>query len=499
MQSLDPIAVAIAVAIIASQVAAFIVAIRAASRTANLFRTQPTIVERNADDGEGQLADARGFQFRLQLPSPSDRESSEFAIRCNQALEGLSDLGEQLRVCRNAADRLAMRYERRAAVFASAPMYLGLVGTFAGIINGLVGLSIRTGFSEASIQAFLAGVFVAMAASLVGVSLMVVANTLILPRASLACEGHLADYLSALESRVRRKTKDWAERSSVTGHRLTDPMETIAVLAGTLESFSGSFSTDVTILRDAVKELTDSIEPQRAILKAVQKLDLTAAAKANASLVQGVDTLTQRFATFDESLGSLVAALNGSKDLMSSVTSIMNRVTRFEQSIEGLGEKIAADNTVTANVVELVRRQLGAIQDRTDVLQQYVNQQDDRITTFAAQHREKVENLATKASQTLEDVGDRLVFELERSADPTKIARLLQNVDALPGILDESKRAGANNDLIARELGQLNATLGQVTRRLDLAVRALDKLDQNSVTSILRRWTTGIGRTGTES
>jgi hypothetical protein len=470
MQYLDPLVIGIALFVVLLQLSAFLRASRHAQQMARLFAIDPVEIDsapaspvNEGADGLPPTQATSQLQFRLRQVAGDGTPASELIERTNLSTDVPNDVEAHLSMCSTIATQFAERYDSRAAVMVGVPVYLGLMGTFAGIIVGLIRLSAGTQFSETSIQAFLAGVLVAMTSSLTGVTLMVAANALVLPRARRLRDQGMARYLAALKRELL------ARMNVITAQTKPQP-----VLATALHELARSM--------DAFNR---SIEPQRQLLEMLQKLDLAGIAKVNVDLLGQAKPLLERLTEVDKAIATMTSALNGTTQLISGVTLLMDRIKSFEGNINALGQKLATDDTVTAKTIEIIQGQITKLKAGSGLVEQYVNEQDVLLKEFALQYRGKVESIANKASQMLDAVGEQITKEVRESAEPERVATLLDHVGVLPEILralEEPHRADAD---ARREMTDAIATVAASAAQLATIV---ERLENDRLGKRLGRW-----------
>jgi len=487
------IEIAITLSVAVLQLAAFVTTVRAALRLSALFPTRPWRL---------QLADVAPGSGRvvLELPAPVSAQAVTLLRTTNDLLAAADASRSPFDVIADVAHRAAARLDERAAATANVPVFLGLMGTFAGVIAGLAQMSLRGGLTEDGIHLLLGGVLVAMIASLSGVCLMVLSNAIILPFARREADERLDAYLLAaqvlLGARDDRSTAAVIDASADTqadpaadDHDPNLVNDAFAALA----TFNRDFETQVGRFHGAVSALSESVHQQSDLIHALKTLNLDQTIRLNVQLLSQANVFLERYADFGESLRTLKASADGSGELIARVAKLMDRVTQFEDSVNALGERIASDQTVTGRTVALIQAQLDAIRDRTDLVQQYVALEDDRVRALAAQHREQIANLGARAAQSIDRVGEQMAAEVARAAEPTKVQGLLDHVARLPGLVEavagtakegviELQRARAAEDTSLEEL-----------RQMTLAVRRAS--DQGLGPAIVRATRRLLGRT----
>src|SRR5689334_18030844 len=101
-------------------------------------------------------------------------------------------------ILRDISERESETLESEIDSTIAMPLYIGLMGTFLGVIIGLVKLAFFEGITDESIQSFLGGVLIGMTASAVGLLLTTLGNYF-LKQAKLQRDRNKNDYYTFLQ------------------------------------------------------------------------------------------------------------------------------------------------------------------------------------------------------------------------------------------------------------------------------------------------------------
>jgi hypothetical protein len=463
---------AITLIVVALQTVAFVATWRTTRRLATLFPADPNRLI---------LANQR-----LELPPPVRRDTRTLLDGTNRRLATMTALEAPIDVVTAVAIRTSARLEQQAAATANAPVFLGLIGTFAGIIAGLVQVSMRTSITEDTIRLLLGGVLVAMIGSLCGVCLMVLATAIVLPRARRTCDAQMDSYLLVAQALLPQRVAT----PSVVPHESPQHLSTAALQA--LADFNHGFTTQVERFHTAVDTLSSTVDDQRKGLETLEHLDLARIVTLNVEFLSTSQAMAGRFEKFGASLDAFTTAMNGAGDLVQRIGQVLDRVTRFEESINALGARIAADQSVTGQTIVLIRSQLDAIRARTDLVQEYVAVEDTRVEKVVAEHRQQIEQLAARAAQSIDRIGQEIATEVARATDPVRVESLMEQMGQLPGLISAATRTAEAGVVELRDVRSVHdATLAELrtlTGRMEESIdRGVWSRTRRAVERMLRR------------
>ncbi len=489
--------VAIAVVVVSLQVMAFVTTLRLARQLRDLFvvgdldivpAAGATGLVSDTDQRLSAMSVVRGgltVRFRLQARARRGTSAHGLIVRTNDVICVPDDVDGHMRSCATVATACSDLYEGRATVLASVPIYLGLAGTFGGIIAGLSQLR---AISEEAIPPFLLGVLVAMVCSFAGVLLMVVMNAIVLPRVRIGRDRAMAEYLGL----VRGKLVDAVAEA----------------IDGLPHAGKPALVAAVDDLSYAMLGFKESLGPQKEMLEALKALQLPEVVKFNANLIERTDTLVQRFDKFETAVQTMTGALNSSMTLVTGLTLLMDRISVFETSLNALGEKLAVDQTLTARSIKWVEAELNRIQQASRIVQEFAAEQESLLKNVLPHFNEAFRTVTDQASQTLVEVGERLAKSVEQSIDATRVETLFDHVSSLPTIA-ENLRAAAERDAAVRSEDklfrqELKAALDQVSAAAEtmaassnrVATAADELRDARWLSAVLRRLGWDANRSG---
>lgn len=268
----------------------------------------------------------------------------------------------------------------------NVPLYLGLAGTFVGIIIGLVGIAtnVNSLFGQAanlsSLTTLLAGVVIAMFASLFGLGLMVRNSAVNYKQALVNCNRHKNGYYDF----IRR------ELMPVLSNSMASSLNSLKSVLG---EFIGKFGHNLTAYANSAELLNDNIEKQHLLLVEINKMNQTQVAaeiaKTFATLKDASDSLNV-FKSYQQSLNETV------KEVNSAVKRIDDIVDTFDDFSKSL--KLVVENQGAA--ADLQKQFSAAIETHFPTgseAREMWRKQFDELTTDASSVSEEL-NRQLKAS-----------------------------------------------------------------------------------------------------
>lgn len=288
------------------------------------------------EDGEDDKIDYTDLS--LLALSGGKHADGRFGVIVNRTNEYLckntgtsADLGILEDICDNQKNDLEDEIHNSLNV----PLYLGLAGTFIGIITGLWGIDFKQMFGAGGeltgLQHLLYGVVVAMSASFLGLGFTVFNSAVTYKDAVSKSNEGKEEYMDFL----RRELMPLLSNSMASS---------LNSLRGVLGHFVDKFGRNLDAYADSAELLNDNLEKQHLVLQEINKLSLTRTANKIAEtflqLKDSSDSLAV-FQTYQQQLNSTIANVSG------MVNQIQTLLGKFDEFTAGLSVLVSNQNKTT--------------------------------------------------------------------------------------------------------------------------------------------------------
>lgn len=242
-----------------------------------------------------------------------------------------ADLGILEDICDNQKNALEDEIHNSLNV----PLYLGLAGTFIGIITGLLGIDFKQMFGAGGeltgLQHLLYGVVVAMSSSFLGLGFTVFNSAVTYKDAVSKSNEGKEEYMDFL----RRELMPLLSNSMASS---------LNSLRGVLGHFVDKFGRNLDAYADSAELLNDNLEKQHLVLQEINKLSLTRTANKIAEtflqLKDSSDSLAV-FQTYQQQLNSTIA------NVSEMVNQIQTLFGKFDEFTAGLSVVVSNQNKTT--------------------------------------------------------------------------------------------------------------------------------------------------------
>ena len=308
--------------------------LRDKSSLQNFLQSIPSRHNDEIGDDDMDYTDLSLIAFQNKDKSPNNRFQT-IVNRTNEYLCKNTGTSADLGILEDICDSQKETLEDEIQNSLNVPLYLGLAGTFIGIITGLLGIDFNQIFGNTNnligLQHLLYGIVAAMCASLLGLGFTVYNSAVTYKAAISKCNDGKEDYINFL----RRELMPLLSNSMASS---------LNSLKGVLGHFVDKFGRNLDAYADSAELLNDNLEKQHLVLAEINKLSLTQTANKIAEtfmqLKDSADSLTV-FRTYQEQLNSTIANTSG------VINQIQTLIGKFENFSAGLSVVISNQNKTT--------------------------------------------------------------------------------------------------------------------------------------------------------
>ena len=231
-----------------------------------------------------------------------------------------ADLGILEDICDNQRDSLEEEIHNSLNV----PLYLGLAGTFIGIITGLAGIKFKEIFGNSAelteLQHLFYGVVAAMIASLIGLVFTVINSAILYKAAVTKSNEGKENYMDFL----RRELMPLLSNSMASS---------LNSLRGVLGHFVDKFGRNLNAYADSADLLNDNLEKQHLVLQEINKLSLTRTANKIAETFMQLKESSDSLAVFKTYQTKLNSTISSVSDMVSQIHTLLNKFDEFSAGL----------------------------------------------------------------------------------------------------------------------------------------------------------------------
>lgn len=301
------------------------------------------------------------------------------------------------------------------------PLYLGLMGTVAGIILGLFTITVNGGFSQIDkvIEILMSDVAIAMIASFMGIGF----TTLTLWK-SKQCKVTVEANKNRFYTWIQTNLLPVISKSAVSA---------ITLLQKNLTRFNESFTGTVDRLEDKLGDVGDMYSSQIEILEKIEAIDVKKMAIANIKVLSALDGSMgslDRFSQYMECVTEYLTAvrdLNGKLDEHLERTETLGVVSDFYKSqMKEIGLRQDAIKSAVLSVDDVMKSALAALKANSEAGLKSMQE------AFIGQMMSMQQMISKQTEQLTAQMGQmpQLLQRMDEiSAIPSKLDKLIDHVE----------------------------------------------------------------------
>lgn len=352
---------------------------------------------------------------QIAIEAHSGKQFQEIIKATNYYLKKNSG-STDFNIIRNIADRATSAQENKISSEVSLPLYLGLMGTFLGVILGLAnvvyGLSTGDGdLNSSTISSFIAGVIIAMMVSLVGLTFTTYNNSIYLKLAMAVRDKNRNHYLNFLQSELLPQLDN--SLYSTLDQFKANISEFNTRFTQNLDLFDASFGDNIKHLKETVVGMSGQIETvnkntqvQLDFLKELKTIGYNRMAEANIKVFDKMKEAGPLLISFIKEHQNFNSSLENVNVFADKIGGLFNRISTFEDGLNSLGREIHQSEMLGSEVINVVKKHLTSIEQKEHLIAAYTSTSAKEVESFLESSFERIKTLSHKIENNLDQAFD---------------------------------------------------------------------------------------------
>lgn len=360
--------------------------------------------------------------IRYQTKEANDKVTENIENSINTYLRKNKGAVSDFSLIKDIVERNCDSLEAEIASQTPLPLYLGLMGTVAGIILGLFTITLNGGFSQIDkvIEILMSDVAIAMVASFMGICL----TTLSLWK-SKQCKVTIEANKNRFYTWFQTNLLPVISKNAVSA---------ITLLQKNLTRFNESFTGTVDRLEDKLGDVGDLYSAQIEILEKIETIDIKKMAVANVKILSALDGSIGSLDKFSQYMCSITEYLTAVKELNSKLDEHLERTETlgvvsdfYKAQMKEIGLRQDAIRSAVLSVDDVMKSALAALKVNSEnglksMQEAFVNQ----MMTMQEMISKQTEQLTIQLGQM-----PQLLQRLDAiSSIPAKLDKLIDRIDA---------------------------------------------------------------------
>lgn len=268
----------------------------------------------------------------LQTVKTSNKRFSDILLRTNEYLCKNTGTSAEISVLEDICDTQIDNLEDEIQNSLNVPLYLGLAGTFIGIITGLWEINFEQLFGGSGglggLQHLLYGIMIAMCASLLGLGFTIYNSSVSYKKAVIQSNNGKERYIGFL----RRELMPLLSKSMASS---------LDSLKSVLGHFVDKFGRNLDSYADSAELLNDNLEKQHLVLQEINQLSLTKTANKIAETFLQLKESSDSLSVFQTYQANLNETISNTSKMVNNIQALLQK---FDEFAIGLSLLVANQN-----------------------------------------------------------------------------------------------------------------------------------------------------------
>ena len=315
------------------------------------------------------------------------KEFSLMVSRTNDYLRKNVGTSADFGILKGICDRQLESMEDEIQSSLNIPLYIGLAGTFIGIICGLGGLIGDSKISD--LDHLFWGIMAAMIASLVGL-ILTISNNAAYRNASVLVDTQKEDYYDFIRKRLM----------PVLSSSMASSLNSLKSVLG---HFVDKFGRNLNAYTDSAELLNDNLEKQHLVLEEINKLNLTQVANKTAEIFLTLKNSAESLEAFKNYQGQLNATVQGINDAAGKINSLLASFSDFNAGLSIVVRNQNRTDELLQNFKEAIETHFPTGSEGRDVWRN----EFDLLVSDAKEVSDNLSSQLTKSTEHIRDFVDK--------------------------------------------------------------------------------------------
>lgn len=330
-------------------------------------------------------------------------------------------------ILRDISERESDAIESEIDSSVALPLYIGLLGTFGGVIIGLIKIAFFEGITDASIQSFLGGVLIGMVGSACGLLFTTLGNY---------------SFKQAKLQRDRLKNEYYTFLQAELLPSLTSDMAgSLTSLKDNLHAFNQEFSQNLDSFKGTISQITENVALQKEFLEKLHTIGYQQLAAANVEVFSRIEKSAPVFNQFVQSIHEANKLTEQAGQSFGVIRQIMDDLRGFRENIHGLGNYLKENDNLIDKQVKYLNAYIQTAAQTTDSMGKHFDRADDAISKFVERRIQTLMEDSRKAAVQMEAYFEKLREDNIHVSIAHQIDSLKTEIQQLNGSLPNGKSA----------------------------------------------------------
>jgi len=305
----------------------------------------------------------------IEVNKKTSKEFKESLDSTNSYLENNKGSAADFNIIKDITERHIDTIINSINSTVSAPLFLGLAGTFFGIIYGLSFLEFSDMENGASvittdsIGSLIKGVVTAMIASAMGLMLTLVNSAWFYKDALYKNEKDKNDYYDFIQGKLLPKLSK-------------DVSDSLGSLKSDLDHFNNKFGENLIHYKDSFGMLNENLVSQKDFLEAVQEVGVIKLSNKIVKTFESINDASNQFENFKGYQSSLNKTVSASIGVMKEYNDVSVKFSNFNKNLDKVTEHIVESSDFYHQFKAFLESHFSEVEERKNIFTSSIGQID---------------------------------------------------------------------------------------------------------------------------
>ena len=306
----------------------------------------------------------------IEVNKKTSKEFKESLDSTNSYLENNKGSAADFNIIKDITERHIDTIINSINSTVSAPLFLGLAGTFFGIIYGLSFLEFSDMENGASvittdsIGSLIKGVVTAMIASAMGLILTLLNSAWFYKDALYKNEKDKNDYYDFIQSKLLPKLSK-------------DVSDSLGSLKSNLDHFNNKFGENLIHYKDSFGMLNENLVSQKDFLEAVQEVGVIKLSNKIVKTFESINEASNQFENFKGYQSSLNKTVSASIGVMKEYNDVSVKFSNFNKNLDKVTEHIVESSDFYHQFKAFLESHFSEVEERKNIFTSSIGQIDE--------------------------------------------------------------------------------------------------------------------------
>lgn len=347
----------------------------------------------------------------------------EVLLETNRYLQANDGAAADFNLLSDICESKILSIEKKAEANLPLPLFIGLMGTFIGVIMGILFLWLG-GFQEKAILSFLGGIFIAMIGSFFGLLFTTLNTHFYFKKAKDITEVRKFNYLNFV-------------RASLLPHLNASMADSFTQLKNTLMHFNNDFKLNVGTFHSSIKQVSEYANSQREFIKEINKIGLKQITESNLKILNDFTKASNEFSKVSGYLVQISSSYDKLSEVLKYSEVIFSKFNGMSNTVDALSDGYKDNIKVIETTMRVLTQNYESLNNVNSVVMQHVQNSDSKIAEFVELEKNKIDFLVQSLNEKLINAFDdhaknQILDEISKIEDiKTNLADLVKTSNGL--------------------------------------------------------------------